>query len=631
MSGRFAYAFGAFRFDPADKLLLRDGKPVPLTPKALDTLAVLVERHPRLVAKDELLARVWPGTFVEDNNLAQHVSLLRRVLADGAGPEPIIETIPRRGYRFCLPVTRIDEPADVPAMAPETTTPDPPLIPDVVTLASVVPPAPEPAVNPAPPASTHRGLWLAAGAAAALLLMIGATRWDLGTGAMGLTRAPIDPRGGAPGGVPDSVTASRDGDAYLAFLSARAAFAQGYSDTANQARARADLERAVAREPGFAPAWALLARVYGAQYRTALDRDAAILDAAERAALTAVKLDPRLPDGHLALAELFYSRRDHQQAREALEAGRTVLDDRAAYWHLLGFIEQREGNWRASEAAFSKGFDLDGPATAEWLAVHFLHLRQYADARRVLAVALASSRTAAVVPDAWARFSEGGDVAAAREVLEAALVARPAPDARVLGLLAQLEWFDGRSDRALELIGRMEEPGAWLSPNFRFPAAVAAADVLASLGRTNEAQAKYAEALVVLERRRASAPDDPKIVAALGLTYAGLGRPSDALQHAERAVALLPREQDAAEGPLYLYLLARVHARLGQTKHAFAVLDEMFDAPGFYSEAWVQRDPSFAALRAAPGYAAHFQRWTTRKGDALLARAALDQAANKTR
>jgi hypothetical protein len=51
-----------------------------------------------------------------------------------------------------------------------------------------------------------------------------------------------------------------------------------------------------------------------------------------------------------------------------------------------------------------------------------------------------------------------------------------------------------------------------------------------------------------------------------------------------------------------------------------AVLDEMFDAPGFYSEAWVQRDPSFAALRADPGYAAHFQRWTTQKGDALLGR-----------
>src|SRR5512139_3885461 len=109
MSRRFGYAFGAFCLDPVDKVLYRDGEPVPLTPKALDTLAVLVERHPRVVTKGELLALVWPGTFVEDNNLAQHVSLLRRVLAEKAGADPVIETIPRRGYRFRPLVTRVHD------------------------------------------------------------------------------------------------------------------------------------------------------------------------------------------------------------------------------------------------------------------------------------------------------------------------------------------------------------------------------------------------------------------------------------------------------------------------------------------------------------------------------------------
>jgi tetratricopeptide (TPR) repeat protein len=463
-----------------------------------------------------------------------------------------------------------------------------------------------PSVAAAVPAARRWLRWLAAGAAVVMLFAVAAMR----------QRLPAD---GPPVDAADAM-ASHDAEAHLAYLSGRAAFAQGYSDTANQARARADLERAVARDPGFAPAWAWLGRAYGAQYRTALDRDTAILDAAERAARTAVTLNPRLPEGHLALAEAYYSRRDHQRAREALEAGREVLAGEAAFWHLLAFIEQREGHWRASEAAFTKAFDLDGPATAEWLAVHFLHLRQYADARRVLTVALASNRTAAVVPDAWARFSERGDIEAARRVLEVALRTRTPPDARVLGLLAQLEWFDGRTERALELVGTMDATGAWLSPNFRFPAAVVAGDVLDSLGRRAEARARYVEALAVLERRRAAAPDDAKVMAALGLTYAGLGRGADALRHAERAVALLPRDQDAAEGPLYLYLLARVRARLGHHAEALAVLDTMFDTPGFYSEAWVQRDPSFAALRQDAAYTSHLERWATRKGDALLAR-----------
>lgn len=593
-SGLPCYAFGSFRLDPADKVLYRDGVLVPLTPKAFDTLAVLVECHPRLVARDDLLARVWPGTFVEDNNLAQHVSLLRRVLADGAGDTPVIETVPRRGYRFRPRVEQVPAaPAEAVQVDAVSGPADPAMPMATPVLVSV----------PGPGSSTRTARRLAL--AAAIVLALGAV-------------ARLTLTGGQSAGGTDAT--ARDGEAHLAYLSARAAFAQGHSDTANQTRARADLERAVAREPGFAPAWALLARVYGAQYRTSLDRDRAALAAAERAARTAVALDPRLPAGHLALADVHYSRRDHAQTRAVLDAAADVLAGDAAYWYLLAFVAQREGRWLASEAALLKAFDLDAPATAEWLAVHYLHLRQYADARRVLAVAQASSRSAAVVPDAWTHFSERADVAAARRVLEAALAARTPPDARVLGLLAQLEWFDGRTERALELIARMTAPGAWLAPNFRFPAAIAAGDVLDSVGRRTEARARYAEAVAALETRRTADPDDPRVVAALGLAYAGLGRADDAVRHARLAVALLPRDRDAAEGPLYLYLLARVHARLGQAAEATAVLDEMFAAPGFYSEAWVARDPSFAALRAGTTYAAHFERWTAQKGGGLVAR-----------
>jgi DNA-binding winged helix-turn-helix (wHTH) protein/predicted Zn-dependent protease len=587
------YAFGSFRLDPADKVLYRDGVPVALTPKAFDTLAVLVESHPRLVTKDELLARVWPGTFVEDNNLAQYVSLLRRALAEGAGAEPVIETVPRRGYRFR---PRVEQ---VPAGLAEG-----------AGLASQggTAPADGPMTHPVPPTVpvaallSRQGRWLA-GAAAIVL-------------ALGVVAMAIRTPAGAP--AVGGEAAARDADAHLAYLSGRAAFAQGYSDTTNQNRARADLERAVARDPGFAPAWALLAQIYGAQYNSAMDRDRGILDAAERAARTAVALDPHLPAGHLALAAVFYNRRDHPRAMAALDEGRNVLAGDAAYWHLLAFIDQREGRWRSAEATLVKALDLDAPATAEWLAVHFLHLRQYADARRVLAVAHASNRTAAVVPDAWTRFSERADLAVARRVLEVALGGRTPPDARVLGLLAQFEWFDGRAERALELIARMDAPGAWLAPNFRFPAAIAAGDVLDGIGRRTEARARYGDAVAVLETRRRANPDDPKVMAALGMAYAGLGRADEAVRHARHAVALLPRTRDAGEGPLYLYLLARVHARLGQLTEATAVLDEMFDAPGFYSEAWISRDPSFAALRADDAYASRVERWAARKGHLLL-------------
>jgi eukaryotic-like serine/threonine-protein kinase len=102
------HAFGSFRLDPAERLLLRDDQSVSLTPKAFDLLIYLVERSGRLVTKQELLTGIWPDTFVEESNLAYTVSALRKALGDGTNGEHFIQTVPTRGYRFVAPVTQIE-------------------------------------------------------------------------------------------------------------------------------------------------------------------------------------------------------------------------------------------------------------------------------------------------------------------------------------------------------------------------------------------------------------------------------------------------------------------------------------------------------------------------------------------
>ncbi|MGH9753437.1 MAG: winged helix-turn-helix domain-containing protein [Blastocatellia bacterium] len=107
------YEFGAFRLDPSERLLLRAGEVVPMAPKAFETLLALVERHGRVWEKDELIKRLWPDTFVEEGNLAQHIFTLRRALSDGQNGTQYIETIPRRGYRFIADVKEeCDDPID---------------------------------------------------------------------------------------------------------------------------------------------------------------------------------------------------------------------------------------------------------------------------------------------------------------------------------------------------------------------------------------------------------------------------------------------------------------------------------------------------------------------------------------
>lgn len=99
------YTFGPFSLDDEARLLLRDGEPVPLTGKVLDTLTVLVQNHGRVTDKELLLATLWPDTVVEEANLTQNISTLRKVLGDNPKQHQYIATIQGRGYSFVAPVT----------------------------------------------------------------------------------------------------------------------------------------------------------------------------------------------------------------------------------------------------------------------------------------------------------------------------------------------------------------------------------------------------------------------------------------------------------------------------------------------------------------------------------------------
>ena len=103
---RHLYEFGPFRLDATERLLLRGEQHIPITPKAFETLLVLVEHGGHVIDKNELMKKVWPNTFVEEVNLAKNVSSIRKILA-GEESEHYIETIPKRGYRFVAGVREV--------------------------------------------------------------------------------------------------------------------------------------------------------------------------------------------------------------------------------------------------------------------------------------------------------------------------------------------------------------------------------------------------------------------------------------------------------------------------------------------------------------------------------------------
>jgi DNA-binding winged helix-turn-helix (wHTH) protein/TolB-like protein/Tfp pilus assembly protein PilF len=142
--------FGPFRLEPAERRLTRDGAPVHVTPKALELLVALATRPGRLVTKDELVAEVWPDTFVEEGNLAVNMTRLRQVLNDDTG-QRYIETVPKRGYRFVAAVREIE--ADAPAIVAPVPPPSLPVTAELPGRGAV-----------------PRSTWIVAAAAAATVL-----------------------------------------------------------------------------------------------------------------------------------------------------------------------------------------------------------------------------------------------------------------------------------------------------------------------------------------------------------------------------------------------------------------------------------------------------------------------------
>jgi len=162
------YEFGPFRVDPQNRLLLRDGQPVPLTGKPFDILLALLERHGQLLTKDDLLARVWPDTVVEEGNLGRSISSLRKALDDSPDQQRYIGTLSRHGYRFVGDVRERWEENGTTAGPAE------------------VMPFPSPGPRPLASTSRHRRLlfqrWWISSVAALLLVGAAGYEWARGRG-----------------------------------------------------------------------------------------------------------------------------------------------------------------------------------------------------------------------------------------------------------------------------------------------------------------------------------------------------------------------------------------------------------------------------------------------------------------
>ncbi len=364
------------------------------------------------------------------------------------------------------------------------------------------------------------------------------------------------------------------------------------------------LERAVRLDPGFALAWAELARAHAFIYRQGIDHSVSRLAHAREAAEKALEIDPDLPDGHRALGYFYYwGHGDYDRALREFQIAAERLPNDSQLLEGMAYIRRRQGRFDEALECFRQAIDLN-PRSA-WLATELAHtysyLRRYEEAEEYYA------RAIRIAPDqplpyqlaALNLVRHRGDVDGARRILDE--MPRQG-DTSSLFTRFRIEVMGRHYDAALELLRRMETDIVGLDSAL-LPKDLSTAFVYSLRGEEERARAHYEAALRLLEIKYRERPDDPRISSALGLAFAGLDRRAEALAAGRRATELHPTSHDAFIGPDYVEHLAVIAARVGDLDLAFELIEQVLARPSGLSRAMLEISPRFDSLREDPRFA----------------------------
>jgi serine/threonine protein kinase/tetratricopeptide (TPR) repeat protein len=374
--------------------------------------------------------------------------------------------------------------------------------------------------------------------------------------------------------------------------------------------------KAVARDPRFAEALALLAmqRIY--LHFSYTGRDASELERARIEAERAVALSPNSAETHIALGLFHYQGRADYEA--ALDQFRKAMDLRpndafARYW--VGMVRRRQGRTSDAEAELVRAVESD-PQNARLLAdlgETQLLLRKYADAIRTFEASHRYEETD--YPDAykaWAYVQWTGDTAAATRELKRSTwgTSGGAPYGSEEFILVRTALVARDWPGALRAIDGSRLEVVSMELQFQYvPLPLLRAEVLFCMRRPDAATESYEEARRILAASIAAAPDDERLHSALGLALAGLGRADEAIREGERGVELMPSSRDQYKWTYRAEDLARIHTILGDPGAAVRQLDLLLSQPSMLSATLLRLDPRWDPLRKSLKFQALLKKY----------------------
>ena len=409
---------------------------------------------------------------------------------------------------------------------------------------------------------------------------------------------------------------TKDPNAYLLFIQAH-----DYANRPDHLRddsikAEELFEQAIKLDPKFAAAFAGLSMVESWIYHsfepTQARREKARLNADE-----SLRLEPNLPEGHLALGfSYYYGDRDYERALAEFEIAKRDLPNEAQAYMAIGAIQRRQGKWTESTANLEKAVALD-PKNASMLvnlAWNYMAVRNFEAADKTV------DRAIAVAPKSFAVTALKAYLAAAWKGDLSVIEKQSAPipeDVDPSGLVTfERYWvltLQRKFPEALAVVQKFPRETLITYTTAPAPKAFLEGNIHFLEGDKPRSQAEFEKARVISEQLLRDAPEDPARHAQHGFILAALGRKQEAIAEGKRAVALLPESQDAFDGPRGTAALAQIYAWTGESDEAFRLLDHLLSVPNGLAVPMLKLDPAWDPLRKDPRFQALIEKYAAKR------------------